>query len=202
VRDFHTASLHEAVGPLLLFRRTASNWEVSVRLRAGAVPAALAHIETQWEEIAPDRPFDYTFLDEALAALYGAEQQLMKLLGLFAGLAVLIACLGLFGLAAFAVERRTKEIGIRKALGATAAGIAVLLSRDLLKLVALACLLAAPLAYVVATRWLGTFAYRVELGPAVFVVACGLTLLIGLLTVSAHAFRAATADPVRALRHE
>ena len=202
VRDFHTASLHEAVGPLLLFRRSARNWEVSVRLRAEAVPEALAHIEAQWKALAPDRPFDYAFLDAALAGLYDTEQRLMQLLGLFAGLAVLIACLGLFGLAAFAVERRTKEIGIRKVLGATAAGIAVLLSRDLLKLVGLACLIAAPLAYVVATRWLDTFAYRVDLSPTAFAAASGLALLIGLLAVSVHAFRAATADPVDALRYE
>ncbi|MDX1530193.1 MAG: ABC transporter permease [Rhodothermales bacterium] len=202
VRDFHTNSLHEAVGPLLLFRRTARNWQVSVRVRPDAVPEALAHIERAWEARVPERAFRYTFLDDAFAQLYDAERRLMQLLGLFAGLAAVIACLGLFGLAAFVVERRTKEIGIRKALGATAAGIAVLLSRDFLKLVGLACLVGVPLAYAAAARWLGTFSYHVELGPAVFVAASAVALFVALATVSAHALRAATADPVAALRSE
>jgi putative ABC transport system permease protein len=200
-RDYHFLPLHEEIQPLALFIDDDVN-ELLVRLAPGDVGDALLAVEATWRRMVPHRPFEYRFLDEAFAAAYARERQLGRLVGGFAGLAVFIACLGLFGLAAYAAERRTKEIGVRKVLGASARDIVLLLSREFVLLVVLGALVAAPFAYWAAARWLEGFAYRASLGPDVFVVAGAVALLIALLTVSAQALRAASADPVKALRYE
>ena len=200
-RDYHFLPLHEEIRPLAIFIDTDVS-ELLVRMAPGDVAGSLAAVEATWERMVPHRPFAYRFLDEAFAEAYARERQLGRLVGTFAGLAVLIACLGLFGLAAYAAERRTKEIGVRKALGATARDIVLLLSREFALLVVLGALAAAPFAYWAAGRWLEGFAYHVPLGPGVFVLAGTVVLMIALATVAGQALRAASTDPVKALRYE
>jgi putative ABC transport system permease protein len=146
--------------------------------------------------------FDYTFLDEDFGRQYEAEQKLGRLFRFFATVAVFIACLGLFGLAAYAAERRTKEIGVRKVLGASARDVVLLLSKEFTALVLLAFVVAAPLAFFAMRRWLESFAYRVDLGVGVFLLAGLIAVVIGFATVSTQALRAASTDPVKALRYE
>ena len=145
---------------------------------------------------------EYSFLDEKIDRQYEREARLQTIFGFFSTLAIVIACLGVFGLAAFMAERRTKEIGIRKVLGATAASIVVLLSKDLVRLVAVAFVVASPLVYLVMRRWLEGFAYRIEFGVGVLVLVGVLALLIALLTVSYHSVKASQANPVESLRYE
>lgn len=206
VRDFHTAtSLREPIRPVVIQLHPVeglSAWkQLVVRLAPGTIHEGLEHLQQQWARFSAD-PFDYTFLDATFAAMYETERRLGQVFALFAGIAILIACLGLFGLAAYAAERRRKEIAIRKALGATARSVVALLSKDFLKLVALAFVVAAPVAYVAMRRWLDDFAYRIEIGPDVFVLAITAALLIALATVSTQALRAAWTDPVAAIRQE
>jgi putative ABC transport system permease protein len=155
-----------------------------------------------WSKFAPSYPLDYYFLDDDFARLHQADQQLGRVFQAFALLAIGIACLGLFGLAAFTAERRTKEIGVRKVLGATVTNVVTLLSKDFVKLVLLANLIAWPLAWYAMNKWLQSFAFRVEMEWWVFALAGGLALLIALLTVSTQAIKAALANPVEALRYE
>jgi len=150
----------------------------------------------------PDRPFTYTFLDETLDQQYHADKHFGQVIGLFAGLALLIACLGLFGLASFVTEQRTKEVGIRKVLGASMSSIVALLSTDFLKPVVVAAVLASPVAYLAMQQWLANFTDRIDLGPGLFVLVSLGTLLVALLTVSFQTFRAVRLDPATTLRDE
>lgn len=202
VKDFHFASLHAEIRPLVMFIEPPEFQYLLVKLRPQDLPNTLAFMRKQWQELAPNSPFEFSFLDRAFASLYRTEQNAGRLLGLFAALAILIACLGLFGLASFTAEQRTKEIGVRKVLGATVAGIIGLLSRDYVKLVAIAFVIATPLGYFAMQRWLQDFAYRVNIAWWVFALAGGAALLIALLTVSLQAIKAALANPVEALRYE
>jgi putative ABC transport system permease protein len=166
------------------------------------LPGILERIESVFKTYAPEYPFMYMFYDEFFNRQYLKEQQLERLFGGFSLLSVLIACLGLFGLASFTAEQKTKEIGIRKVLGAGVAGIVRLTTREFLKWVVLATLIAWPLAYLVMYGWLQDFAYKVTLGPPMFLLAALLALAISVLTVGYHALRAALADPVDSLRCE
>ncbi|MEO0559841.1 MAG: ABC transporter permease [Bacteroidota bacterium] len=201
VEDFHMHAMHLPIAPLLI--GYAPNWvnQVSIRVASSDLPETLAGIEAAWAERSP-YPFEVTFLDEEFDALYKAEAKLGQGIGYFTIIALFVACLGLFGLATHAAEQRTREIGIRKVLGASVAGLVGLMSRGFLKLVGLAFLIAAPVAYVSAARWLDGFAYRTDLGVGVFVLAGGLALVVALVTVGGHALRAALSDPVRALRSD
>jgi putative ABC transport system permease protein len=156
----------------------------------------LAQIESTWSSLVPGRPFDYYFLDESLDKLYRSEQNFRTVFSAMTLLSVIIACLGLFGLAAFTAEQRTKEIGIRKVLGATVSGVTVLLSKDFAKLVMIAYVIACPIAWYAMQKWLQGFAYRIDMGWWVFALAGGLALVIALLTVSTQAIKAALANPV------
>jgi putative ABC transport system permease protein len=203
LQDFHFESMHEQIKPILLmipeepdFRR------LSVKLSGSDLKTGLAHLEQTWKQFLPDYPFAYTFLDQSFGQLYEAEQRQGFLFTFFASMAILIACLGLFGLTAFATEQRTKEIGIRKVLGASVTSIVALVSRDFLKLVLLANLLAWPIAWYGMHQWLQNFAYRIPMSGWVFVGASVVALLIALLTVSFQAIKAAVANPVEALRSE
>ncbi|MEM6645946.1 MAG: FtsX-like permease family protein, partial [Bacteroidota bacterium] len=200
VRDFHMEDMRTDIEPLLMQAGAEARRFYTVRFDAADVPGMLAHLETTWQQFLPDKPFDYSFLDDDFAAMYQTEQRLGQLFIVFAMLAVCIACLGLFGLTAYIVQQRTKEIGIRKVLGATAADLMGLLSRDFVVLVLIAFVIAGPLAYAAMQRWLGDFAYRTELGAGVFLVALGIALGIALLTVSLHLFKAVRANPVESLR--
>jgi putative ABC transport system permease protein len=199
--DFHYRSLHSEVYPLALFPPLRSQRYVAIRLAPGDVPETLAAIEAQWDAFS-DLSLTYSFLADNLAEQYRAEERLSTLLGVFSGLAVLIGCLGLLGLAAFTAQQRTKEIGVRKVLGASVTNVVTMLSKDFVVLVLVAFALGAPLAYAAMQRWLDDFAYRVDLGPGVFLLAGGLALVTAVVTVAALAWRAALADPVESLRYE
>ena len=201
IKDFHFESLHQPVAPLFLYYAP-RHGNLSLRLTGQDLPATLAFIRETWERFDPAYPFDYAFLDQAVAQLYDSEQRLMQTLGLFAMLAILIACLGLFGLASFTAEQRTKEIGVRKVLGASVGSLVLLLSKDFTRLIGIAFVLASPLAYLAAQQWLQDFAYRIDLSWPIFLLAGALALAIAFFTVSYQAIRAALADPVKALRYE
>ena len=203
LRDFHFESLHQEIVPMIFFvpRQKNNLFSISVKI-GGDTPAALAHLKQTWEKFNPDFPFDYTFLDEDYGRLYEAEMRQGRLYIVFAGLAILIACLGLFGLATFAAHQRTKEIGIRKVLGASVAGITGLLAKDFLKLVGIAIVIASPVAYWTMNQWLQDFAYRIDIQWWIFVVAGALAAAVAFLTVSFQSVKAALANPVKSLRSE
>ena len=180
VEDYHFQSLHEPIRPMAFFSvRADSMWRVmALRLAAGAdLSETVAQVEAAWKEVLPHAPFEYVFLDDQVEQGYRTETQLRQVIGLAAGLAIVIACLGMLGLAALSAQRRTKEIGVRKVLGASASQIVLLLSREVARPVLFAILIATPVAYLLMRRWLEGFAYRVEIGPGVFLLAGGLALL-------------------------
>jgi putative ABC transport system permease protein len=200
VRDFHFDTLHSVIKPAVLIYQP--GFLICVRLRPGNFQLALAVLKKAFSKAAPDQPFDYFFLDDAYNELYRKEQKIGEMVGAFSMLAVFIACLGLFGLAAFMAEQKTKEIGIRKVLGASMRSILVMLNKEFVCWVLLANLLAWPLAYFAMKGWLRDFAYRISLGWGTFVMTGLATLLIALLTVSYQALKAARANPVDSLRYE
>ena len=207
MKDFHFESLKNPIAPLVVRLGSASDLALqgrflSLKLRQGDVPATLAFVKTKWAERS-DRGLGFFFADEYFDSLYGGEERIGRIISAFAVMAVLVACLGLFGLASYAAEQRTKEIGVRKVLGASEAGLAALLSREFLKWVLLANAIALPAAYFITGRfWLANFAYRSSPGVLVFLSVAGLSLIIALLTVSWQAVRAAVANPVDSLRYE
>lgn len=203
VQDFHAESLHNTIAPMVFYRDARNYRRVSLKLRAGTdVTPLLAFLETKWQQYDPNWPLSYAFLDEYFDAAYRSEQKLGQLSGYFAGLAVFITCLGLFGMATFVMERRTKEVGIRKVLGASVSSLLMLLSRQFGGLVALAFLLAAPIAYLILQQWLTTFAYQITLGWGIFALVGLSALGIACLTIGYHALRTAFDNPIRALRQE
>jgi putative ABC transport system permease protein len=203
VKDFHPFSLHSQIPPLVFLIVENSYRFVSVKIKKGGnIPETIKFLENKWREFASAYPFEYGFLDENFNRLYAADVKVSQFAGTFTFLATVIACLGLFGLASLMTEQRTKEVGIRKVLGASMSSIVSLLSNDFLKLVALANIIAWPIAYYVMNRWLQNFAYRIDISWWVFVLAGGLALVIALLTVSTQAIKAALANPVEALRYE
>jgi putative ABC transport system permease protein len=201
IRDFNFESLRRPIQPLLLYYAPRHGM-LSVRLSGEDLAGSIGHIRETWEAFDPVYPFEYSFLDRDFAALYENERGLSKALGVFAVLALLVACFGLVGLAAYAAERRTKEIGIRKVLGATVAGVVGLLTREVVGLVLLAAIVAVPAAWLLGNRWLSGFAFRAGGTIWIIVAAALATLLLALLTVSWQAWRAASADPVNSLRYE
>jgi putative ABC transport system permease protein len=203
VKDFHFRSFHEAVAPQL-FHQFADYqpFRFLVRLTPGNPAPALEALGQTWTRLVPDVPFKYSFLDDDLDRFYRAEVRLGTILGWAAGTALFLACLGLFGLATLAAVNRTKEIGIRKVLGASLASLVTLFSQDFLKLVGLAFVIATPLAWLVMQRWLEHFAYRIEPGVGVFALAGLAAVVIAFATVGYQALRTALADPVKSLRYE
>ncbi len=175
---------------------------ISARIYPGNTREALTFLEKKWREVAPDNPFEYFFLKEEFNKNYQAEDKITRIIGGFSLLAIFLACLGSFGLVALAATQRTKEIGIRKVLGASVTQIVLLLSREFIILLGVAILIACPVAWYFMDRWLQDFAYHIELGPETFVLGGLLALTITLLTVSFQAVKAARANPVDALRYE
>ena len=200
-RDFHFASLHSSIEPLAIRLQPGAGGTLLLRT-SGSVDEALDHTRAVLDRFTPGDLFQYSFLDEDFDSLYRAEARLSELLGYFSGIAIFIACLGLFGLASFSTARRTKEIGVRKVLGASVSSIVGLLSKDFLKLIGIAVAIAVPLAYFTMHRWLEDFAYRIQIRPGVFLLAGTLAIVIALATVSYQSLRAALADPVKSLRFE
>jgi len=201
--DFHFEDLHQRIVPLALFEGTSPNnyGNISVKI-SGNLPHALQHIENTWKKFLPETPYTYTFLNDRFGKLYQSEQKQGSIFTAFAGIAIFIACLGLFGLSAFATTQRIKEIGIRKVLGAGTANIVGLLSADFLKLVAVAAVLAFPVAWYVMHRWLNDFAYRTSIPWWIFLLAGIIAALVALVTISFQAIKAALANPVKSLRSE
>ncbi len=207
-QDFNFSSKHEPIGPLVLHLNTfpgAFNLflkYMAVRISADDARGSIATLSTLWEKMLPDRPFEYFFLDNELNNLYKAEANLSKVAGTFSVLAILVACLGLFGLASFNAEQRKKEIGIRKALGSTVPQIIGLIFKDFTKLLIAAILVACPLAYLALEKWLGTFAYRIDIPLWIFAAASAVTVIIALLTVSYKSISVAQSNPVDSLKYE
>ena len=205
LNDFHFESMHQAIVPMIFLMLPPSfpyfN-NLSIKIAGSNLAPALSHFETSWRKFFPETPLDYTFLDENFDRLYESEQKQATLFTVFACVAIFIACLGLFGLSAFAISQRIKEIGVRKVLGANVSGIVGLLSKDFLILVGVAALMAFPVAWYAMNNWLQDFAYRINIQWWVFIVAGITAALIAFLTVSFQAIKAAVANPVRALRSE
>ena len=203
VRDIHFKSLKTKVEPIIYEHiRDYCHDFFSVRIRPNYNNTALEFIKQQWQTTIPNVPFEYKFLTDEYEASYQQETKTLELIGLFSLIAIILACTGLLGLTALSVAQRTKEIGIRKVLGASVAGLITLLSKEFIKWVLLANLIAWPIAYYAMNKWLQNFAYRVEISWWMFVLAGGIALVIALLTVSWQAIRAAMANPVEALRYE
>lgn len=207
VKDFHFQSLHHIISPLFLVHNERSfrpgvDGLITVRLGAGDVTPTLRQIETLWQDFQPEQPFNYAFLDRQWANLYENEMTTRKVFGLFSLLAIFIACLGLLALAAFTAERRTKEIGIRKVLGATTGGIVALLSKDFLQLVVIALVIASPIAWYVMNEWLQDFHYRIDIEWWVFVLAGFLAIFIAFFTVGFQSIKAALMNPIKSIRME
>lgn len=201
IKDYNYESLHSEVKPLVLSYSPFHEYYL-IRLDKGNAADKLAAIEKVWNKFSPDWTFEAFFLDNNLEKLYQSDQRLATIVNYFGFLAVIIACLGLYGLAAFAAKKRIKEIGIRKVLGASVPGIVKLLSFDFIKLVLIANVLAFPVAYYAITNWLEAFAYRIEIDYMVFVIAAAITILIALLTVGVQALKASLANPVNSIKYE
>jgi putative ABC transport system permease protein len=205
VRDFNFISLHEQIKPAVLVIHPgyfARYQNVFVKIRPENIPATLALLKEKWLEVAPDAPFSYSFLDDNIQRQYRAEERWAQVIRASTTLAIVIACMGLFALAALIVRKRTKEIGIRKVVGASVWHLIVLLTKDFVLLVGAAFVLAAPLGYFAMSEWLLDFAYRIEIGWWIFALVGGLAFAIVIATVSTQAIRAALANPVQALRYE
>lgn len=201
VKDFNFSSMHQKIGPAAM--TLSDNWgAITVRFNAQNTQALLNDIQSRWKAAAPSQPFTYSFMDADFNNLYTADQQTGKLFISFAVFAIFIACLGLFGLVTYAAEQRTKEIGVRKVLGANTGGIVALLSKDFAKLVLIAAIIAFPVAWWAMSSWLQSFAYRISLSWWMFVAAGVAAITIALLTVSYRAIKAALANPVKSLRSE
>lgn len=203
VKDFHTQSLHNALQPICISTEKENMGMISLKLDPHQnMQQNLAAVEESWKQIYPGHKFEYMFLDEAIARFYESEQRVSKLMSMATAIAIILSCLGLFGLASYAATQRTREIGIRKVLGATVNTIVVMLSKDFVKLVLIAFVLAVPVSYLIADHWLKDFAFRVSISAWLFIVAAAGAVVIALLTVSYHAIRAALANPADSLRSE
>lgn len=202
VKDFNFNSLHEPIGPLVILLGRNFSRTFMVRINGNNMQSTLGRLEMIWKQRIADRPFTYHFLDEDYNKLYQAEQRTSTLFAVAAGLAILLACLGLFGLAAFTTVQRTKEIGIRRVLGANVSNITLLVAKNFLQLIAIAIIAAIPLAWWAGDKWLQDFAFRIPVHISVFIVTAIITILIALITVGFHTVKAALSNPVKSLRTE
>ena len=202
VKDFHFSSLHQPIGPFVIFLGPNQVRQMFVKISGENIRGVLQKLTNVWKERVSHRPFEYRFLDEDYNLLYTTEQRTAGVFALFAGLAIFLACLGLFALAAYSTAQRTKEIGIRKVLGASISNITFLVSKEFMQLVVLAIIIASPVAWVAAGKWLDDFAYRININGWIFIFAGWLAVFIAMATVSFQAIKAAMANPVKSLRTE
>ena len=205
MKDFHYQSLHQKITPLVFTSTTKFQNRapfIAVRIKADNFEQAVSSIENTWKKFVQQRPFHYNFLDQTLAAQYTAEQTMQKIFSIFSVLTIFIACIGLLGLAAYTTQQRNREIGIRKVLGAGVGNIVAMLSRDFIKLVLVAALIAFPIAWFTMHKWLEDFSYRITISWWLFLAAGGAALLVALLTISFQAIKAAIVNPVKSLRSE
>lgn len=201
VKDFHFSSLHVPIQSLVLFPSTYGNL-LMIKISGNQLPETIAFIEKTWKSLVQHRPFSYSFMDESYNAMYQSEQQTAKVIGLFTGVAILLACVGLIGLSAFAVQQRTKEIGVRKVLGASVPGIVWMLAGHFLRLVLIAFLIAIPIGWYAANKWLADFSYRTSLEAGVFFLPAIALCVLALVAISVQTVRAALLNPVKSLRSE
>lgn len=202
VKDFNYRSLHHAIEPLLFHATDWTYSRLSIRVKTNDMPATLAALGDVWKKTSENLPFEYWFLDESYRKLYQADSQLGKVAGIFSGLAIFVGCLGLLGLTSFAVERRIKEIGIRKVLGASVGDVILILSKEFIILIAISFVIAIPVTYYVISRWLTSFIDKITIGPVTFIIAGVAVLAVAWLTMSFLSYRSATANPTQALRNE
>ncbi len=202
VKNFHFASMRHKIEPLAMFFNPNGGGNLAIKFSAENASEAMEFVQTSWNEVFPNSPIEYRFFDEEFGQQYESDEKFGRLVFSFTWLAIFIACLGLFGLSAFTAEQKTKEIGVRKVLGASVSGIVMLLSREFTKLIIVAVVIASPLAYYMMKIWLGDFAYRVNIGWFWFVVSAVMALMIALMTVSFQSVKAAMANPVNSLRYE
>lgn len=204
VKNFNFHSLHRGIDPMCLYYRKDQRYiyYLSVKIRGGNISKTLGFLKNTWEKFSPSYPIDYSFFDDIFDATYRSEHRLGSMFNVFSLLAVVIACLGLFGLATFTAEQRTKEVGIRKVLGASGASIFVLLSREFAKWVLISSMIAWPMAYFAMHTWLLNFAYRTPLSPWIFIIATAAASIVALGTVASQTIKVASADPVKVLRYE
>lgn len=205
VRNFHFENMRQTIGPLAFFFNKPGETASRMLVRSTAAidkQALVRHVENKWKAIVPGQPFDYSFMDSDFNNMYKADQKVGQIALLFAGLAIFVACLGLFGLVAYVVEQRTKEIGIRKVLGASAGSVVTLLSKDFIRLVLVAILLAIPLAWFLMRRWLQDYEYRIDMQWWMFLAAGGIAVVIALATVCFQSVKAALSNPVKSLKTE
>jgi len=201
LKDFHSTSMHEPINPIVLFNEPWGT-KLLVKVSGKNMPQTIAFLQKEWKALVPHRPFEYHFLDEDYNALYKADMQLGKILSIFTAIAVILACLGLFGLSAYSIQQRTKEIGIRKVLGASVSGIVMLLSKEFIRLVIISLLIAFPLAWWAMNKWLQDFAYRTDVNWWVFALSGLAAIIIAFLTVSVRSITTALSNPVNSLRSE
>jgi ABC-type antimicrobial peptide transport system permease subunit len=202
IRDFNSNSLREPMAPVVL-----STWKdvyqtINIKVKPGAEKPVLAYVEKLWNQTFPDNVYEYKFLDETIKNFYKQEDQLSQLYKIFAAIAIFISCLGLYGLVSFMAAKRTKEMGIRKVLGASARNIVYLLSKEFTLLVIIAFVISAPIAYYIMHQWLQNYTYRISLGPSIFIIAMISSVIIAWITVGNRAIKAAIANPVKSLRME
>jgi putative ABC transport system permease protein len=202
VKDFNYKSLYDKVETTVLQIFPDAAWKVAVKMKTADIGITISQVKNIWNQFTPEYPIEYKFLDENFEQMYRSEDKLKSLLWIFTTMAIFVGCLGLFGLAAYSAERRRKEVGIRKVLGASTKGVVVLLSKDFVKLVVISLLIASPVAWYFMNKWLRDFAYRINISWWIFILAAALTILIALLTVSFQAIKAAIANPVKSLRTE
>src|SRR5260221_4304810 len=202
VKDFHFASMHKEIGSLMLFADTQWVRNMLIRVNGSRLSRVIPALQATWKTYVPDQPFDYHFLDEDYNRLYTTETRTAGIFTLFASLAILLACPGLFGLSALSAIQRTKEIGIRKVLGASLLNITLLMARNFIVLVGLALLIAAPLAWLAASRWLESFAYRIQVQPWIFLLAGAAGIALAFFTVSFHALRVRSKNTSETLKTE
>jgi ABC-type antimicrobial peptide transport system permease subunit len=202
VKDFNTTSLHNKIDPVIMMADARNLIVGAVKLETSDVKQVLQKVEKTWKEQFPDYVFESTFLDDTINHFYDAERRTSKLVSIFASVAILIGCIGLLGLVSFMVTRRTKEVGIRKTLGATVTNIVTLFSKEFVILVGISFVIAAPLSYYMMNQWLEKFAYRITPGILTYLAGISLIIFVVIATVGYISFRAATANPVVALRDE
>lgn len=202
VRNFHTVSLHQLIEPTVLMNDLGGYGTLSMTVNQAQLQQIIGAVKQKWERAYPSHIFDYQFLDESIRAFYEGDRKMSVVLTVFTGMAIFIGCLGLFGLATFMANQKTKEIGVRKTLGASVESIILLFSKEYVKLIFLGFLLASPLAWYLMNKWLQTFAYKITIGPMIFIAGFAVTLLIAILTVGYKSFKAAIVNPIKSLRYE
>jgi putative ABC transport system permease protein len=202
VKDFHTVSLREPIEATLMMNRLRGYETLSLQVNQNQIKSVIDKLKASWETAYPEHIFDYEFLDQQISEFYEGEQRMSTLLGVFSSIAIFIGCLGLFGLATFMANQKTKEIGVRKVLGASVESIVILFSKEYLRLILLGFLLAAPLSWYIMNKFLDDFAYKISIGPDIFLIGLGATLAIAMLTVGYRSLRAALVNPANSLRSE